>query len=451
MVSGLCLLPTLLPGDVPWINDEPELILNALRLNQSHSLAQIGIQGSKGLHYGPLPIWLYQGFLAFSHDLRTLVALRALITMVGCAIGLVWLARGLRVTPWLVPITLASPYLWLYSRALWDNTFLIPLAALSVGAYVAFLDDRRTGLLLCALTSALLMTLIHPMSLAVVLPMALHAAIVARAEIWRSRYVILAILVTWSIVSHDYFSWWIANRSSAKLEPSLVAGTFPFIGGRWLSAVGLDEFFQDSWRDIVGGTIWLDFARILTVLMLPAVWVGMALAGIRLRSGTGERHPALVVLLMIVAAQMALAGSTGAAGPSHYFNATWPVFAALAWLSLDRLLAYRWTRWLPAMLGVSLIVVVASIILRVHRLGGTRGSGYGPTLSNQMMIARELNHYPSDTPVRTDVTNFSRFPHGLRVLRLLDDRPLARFQPTGPLLIRYVGGRASGRVALTHP
>lgn len=441
----------MLPGDVPWINDEPQLILNALRFNQTHHFAQIGIEGSNGLRYGPLPTWLYQGFLAFSHDLRILVALRALITMVGCAIGLAWLARGLRVSPWLVPITMASPYLWLYARALWDNTFLIPLGALSIGAYVAFLADRRTGLLLCALTSALLMVLIHPMSLAVVLPMALHACIFARREIWRARYGILAIFVAWSIISQDYLSWSSAHRSSATTDASLVAGTFPFIGGRWLSAVGLDEFFQDSWRDVVSGAIWLDFARVLTVLMLPAVWVGMALAGIELRSGSGDRRHVLIVLVMIVAAQMALAGVTGAAGPSHYFNATWPVFAALAWLSLDRLLAYRWTRWLPALIGASLIVVVAAMIVRVHRLGGTRGDGYGPTLSNQMVIARELNHYPLDSPVRTDVTNFSRFPHGLRVLRLLDDRPPTPLRPPALLTIRYVGGPASGRVALTHP
>lgn len=413
-----------------------------------HRFAQIGIEGSNGLHYGPLPTWLYQGFLAFSQDLRLLVMLRALVTMVGCAMGLTWLARGLRVSRWLVPISLASPYLWIYARTIWDNTFLIPLAALSLGAYVAFLTERRTGLLLCAAVCALIMPLIHLMALALLVPMALHALVFARREISRARYALLAILIVWLIVAHGYFTWLINNRFSATTVRSVVAATFPFMGGRWLSAVGLDEFFQESWHQVVSGTTWLDLARLLTALLLPAVWIGMVLAYAELKSASPVRRPALILLVTVVATQMALDGMTGAAGRSHYFNATWPVFAALSWLTLDRLLGFRWTRWIPGIIGASLIIVLGTVIVRVHRLGGTRGDGYGPLLSNQMAIARGLNQYGSNSRVRTDVANFLQFPQGLAVLRLLDHGSGGSRGPGATLAIRYVGGQGSGRVAL---
>lgn len=446
VVVGLCLLPTLAPGDVPWINDEPKIILNALRLNEAHGFAHVGLQGTREFYYGPLPTWLYQAFLAVSHDLRLSVLLRVVITMLGCAAGLTWLARGLRVSRWLVPVSLASPHLWLYARSLWDNTFLIPLAALSIGAYVAFLTDRRTGLLLCAVGSALLMTLVHLMSLAVAVPLALHAFIFARRDVWRARYKIVAIFVVWSMIGQKYLIWLFTNRFAAKPIPSLEAASFPIIGGRWLSAIGLDLFFQESWGDVVSNAVWLDLARLLTVILIPAVWVGIALAVFELSSG--DRRQGLIFILMVVAAQMALDGISGVLGHSHYFNGTWPAFAALSWLTLDRLLGFRWTRWLPGLVGASLVVVTAAIIVGVHRLGGTRGDGYGPTLSNQMEIARELNQHKSPSLVDTDVRNFLSFPHGIAVLRLLDDRSPAPARPAASLMIRYVGGQSSGRVAL---
>ncbi|HUQ18278.1 MAG TPA: hypothetical protein VM099_01585 [Gemmatimonadaceae bacterium] len=417
-------------------------------MNQAHRFAELGIEGSVGVRYGPAPTWLYQGFLALSRDLELLVVLRAAITMVGCAIGLMWLARALRVNRWFVPITLASPYLWLYSRGIWDNTFLIPLAALSIGAYAEFLSHRRRTFLLLAMTCALVMPLVHLMALALVVPLFLHAAIFARGDLWRARYPMLVLIGAWLVIGHGYFIWQINNHSLIKTSGNLVAGTFPFIGGRWLSAISLDEFFQDSYREVVSNSIVLDIGRSFTVLMLPAVWVGMILTRDDLKSRASERREALIFILMIVGAQMLLNGVTGAVGPAHYFNATWPVFAALSWLTFERLVAFRWTRWIPAALGLSLVLVVGAIIVRIHQLGGTRGNAYGPTLANQIEIAHALNQYGADARIRTNVTNFQQFPQGLAVLRMLDGQPARTTRADTALTIDYAAGPASGRVAL---
>jgi hypothetical protein len=438
------------PGDAPWINDEPRLILNALTANEGHRLAKIGIEGSVGLRYGPVPTWIYQALLSVSHNLELLVVLRASMTMIASAVGLTWLARGLRVSSWFVPLSLASPYLWFYSRSLWDNTFLIPLAALTIGGYIAFLGNRRTGFLLFAAACGLIMPLIHLMAIAVVVPLFVHASIFARRELWRARYALLALLLLGLTAGYGYFSWLIDNHSRVERAGNLVAATFPFIGGRWLSAISLDEFFQNSYRAIVSGSVVLDIARTISVAMLPAVWVGILLATVEVRSRSDDRREELIFLLMILAGQMVLSGVTGAVGPAHYFNATWPVFAALGWLSLDRLLAFRRSRWLPATIGVSLVIVVAAMIARIHRLGGTRGDAYGPVLSNQMEIARELNRAGSNSRMETDVDNFRRFPAGFAVLRRLAT-PATRLSTSDTTLtVRFIGEPASGRVGIVH-
>src|SRR5438132_47317 len=88
LVAAVCVGPLLLPGDAPWINDEPKLISHALQLNAQHRWAEAGLEGTHGARYGPLPTWLYQAYLHISHDLIGLVICRAALTMLGAAFGL---------------------------------------------------------------------------------------------------------------------------------------------------------------------------------------------------------------------------------------------------------------------------------------------------------------------------------------------------------------------------
>ena len=54
------LVPLVWPGDIPFINDEPQLIASAVNANQDHRLAAMGLLGTFGLFYGPAPTWVYQ-------------------------------------------------------------------------------------------------------------------------------------------------------------------------------------------------------------------------------------------------------------------------------------------------------------------------------------------------------------------------------------------------------
>src|SRR5512133_2897396 len=92
LAVALAALPALvLPGDAPFINDEAFLVLAALRANAAHRLAELGLVGTKGLPYGPIPTWIYQALLALTHGPVALVVLHAALLAAGTAIALLWL------------------------------------------------------------------------------------------------------------------------------------------------------------------------------------------------------------------------------------------------------------------------------------------------------------------------------------------------------------------------
>ncbi len=134
----IVILPALRPGDAPWVNDEPIMMELAIRYNHTASglygfslpftLCPFGLDGTYGVRYGPLPIWLDQVFLAFTSNLILMVAFRAILFLSITAAALNSLAKTLRLPLWFAIITALSPWIWLYGRSLWDSTWCIPLS-----------------------------------------------------------------------------------------------------------------------------------------------------------------------------------------------------------------------------------------------------------------------------------------------------------------------------------
>ena len=145
VVAGL--IPLVWPGDVPFINDEPQLIASAVRANREGRLAPVGLLGTYGFSYGPAPTWVYQALTPVTRDLVGIAALHILLMSAATAGGIWWLGRSLRLWIWFAPLPLLSPYYWFYARVLWDNPFLLPLGALALAGYAAFLaSGSPTGL-----------------------------------------------------------------------------------------------------------------------------------------------------------------------------------------------------------------------------------------------------------------------------------------------------------------
>ncbi len=449
-----CALSLVFPGDAPWVNDEPKLILAALQANSAHTLAQQGLQGTRYVAYGPLAVWIYQALLLVSHDLRVIVVLHALLMSAGTALALFWLARESRLWPWFAVVIALSPYLWLYNRVLWDNTFNIPLSALALAGYAAFLSRRSAVGLLVTVCCLLTEPLVHFMSLALVVPFAVHLLVFERRALRQRKWALLAVLAIAATaygyygraLYSDYLKPLFALARSANLAPAgqpiEVPGfglgfVFPLLGGRLLSASGLDN----SFATFFGDSPLLRIALEVTIIAFPLVWWGIVLSVWRLVRALRTKHADSLdhlagLCLAIFVAQVLLNGVTNTYAHPHYFSATWIAYAFFAWLSADALAKVRPLRWLIPLHGAALGAVSLWLVILVHATDGTR-SHYGPTLKNQMEIAAEINRYAPGSAVTSDVENLAKFPHSISVLRILDGPATRPTLPARELLIRY--------------
>lgn len=432
LITFLCLLstiPLIWPGDAPWINDEPKLIQLALNSKTTGQIATHGLIGSRGIVYGPFPVWIYTALLHISDDLIALVRLRAGLVTLLTAVSIAWLARVcVRLRPMIGALALLSPYLWLYSRQLWDNTFLIPLTAFSAAAYLSFCARPAVWKFWLAGLAMVCMFLTHLMSLPWILPILAHGAWVHRDWIREHGRAALGMSAAAVLMSWPYLSTLadFPRESFQAADYSAWRGWgFPFLGGQIFSTYGLDYFFGEDFEtrhvlpDVAG---WILMAGRFTWIAVPLVWIGMGIVIWRMRQtirSAGPRDAEFHFGLISCAAvlcQCVLNGMTRTYGHPHYFNATWICFFYFLWAALSSLPV-----GLPVRIGhaACLAAGLAVLILNVHRSGGNQSYRYGPALGHQIDIARKINAYHPDSPVFAEFRNYQSFPHAYRTIRTL--------------------------------
>ncbi len=432
------LLPLFFIGDIPWINDEPKFIAIALQANARGELATHGLLGTVGVSYGPAAGWLYQALLFFTHDLVMLAFIHAALLRFGLLIALFWLARTLDLSRPFILVILCSPYLWFYDRTLWDNTLLIPLSALAIAAFASYRVHARPAALVAALLCIAPMPLIHPMALALAIPLAAHLMILAR------RHWLWFVLTTASVSAVLIGVAWPYLQSLWQLHPAPHHGNFasgfffPLLGGQLLTAVG----FHFVWW----GPLWWRIGAWLTAPGLALTFIGMFLAAQQARASASPRRTLCRLAIAVLAAQALLDGFAHAFYFPHYFNATWIVFAFFAWSSLDSLGAWRmrWVHTQAATLAAFLLFCIADI----HRHHGNRDLHYGSTLANQVEVAKAAQAYaPAPT---TNVALLLTYPQAWDVLRALYP-PRADAAPSTPHIVYASGDALDGELALAPP
>ncbi|MGE3178275.1 MAG: hypothetical protein AB7O32_12480 [Vicinamibacterales bacterium] len=451
-----CLVPIVWPGDIPFINDEPLLIANAVRANGESRLASMGLQGTFGFAYGPVPTWIYQALMGVTDNLIVVAALHAVILSAATAGALWWLGRSLDLPAWFVPVPLLSPYFWFYSRVLWDNPVLLPLGALAVAGYAAFLKRGSPAGLRASWAALLLIPLVHLMGLALAAPLAAHMAAFNARALWRHKWSLAIVSIAVVAASAPYCLYLLGPRPDTPPGGGGAEGwLFPLFGGRLLSATGLAYFYGAA---PVAGPLFAVTSAV-TMLAYVLVWagLGLALAGCLMGGRPRRWSPRAHVGAVAVAAlgcQSVIDGISGRFQHPHYQNGTWIVFVLLAWLAIDALASRAgWPRrgavLLTGVLAASLLISVAALALDLHRHGGTR-EVYGPTLANQLRVARALAGYDPSSDLQIRVSMWERFPHAPAILRDLSRPRLARL-PRRDLLVRYASGdTASGFIELVE-
>jgi hypothetical protein len=450
------LVPLIWPGDIPFINDEPQLIANAARANEERQLAPMGLEGTYGFTYGPAPTWVYQALLSISHDLIVVSVLHAALMSAVTAGSLWWLARSLGLWIWFLPVPLLSPYFWFYARVLWDNTFLLPLSALTVAGYAAFLATGSSMGLRVSWAGLLLIPLVHLMGLALVIPLAAHMLLCHWRALWQHKWSLAAMATAAVFAAEPYREYLLAPRpASPPGDGSLAGWLFPLLGGRLLSAGGLDYFFGPA---LVDGPLFAAAAS-LSAVAYGLVWAGLIvavltiIAAVRRRTWSPTTHVAAIALGAL-ACQSAADGISSRFQHPHYQNGTWIVFVLLAWLTVDALAARggaarRGAQLVTGALVGALVLASGALAIDLRRHGGTR-EVYGATLANQLQVASALARYDPDSNVQIRVAMWERFPHTPAILReFLRHRYV--HGPRRDLLVRYASANeASGVIELVE-
>ncbi|MGB7568025.1 MAG: hypothetical protein WBM07_09205, partial [Chitinivibrionales bacterium] len=127
--------------------------------------------------------------------------------VISTAFGLLLLSRALKLWKWFIPIVLASPYFWFYTRQLGDNSFILAFSAIGVGCYAYFYLNRLKVFLFIAIISISVLPVIHFMALPLALAIALHMAFFARHELYQMRFILFAYLSCFLIIHARYFGF----------------------------------------------------------------------------------------------------------------------------------------------------------------------------------------------------------------------------------------------------
>ncbi|HKP61846.1 MAG TPA: hypothetical protein VJV78_34180 [Polyangiales bacterium] len=440
---ALSVLPVIWPLDTCFLNDEPVLVGLALQHNAEGKAAQFGLVGTRGARYGPVAVWSYQALLALTHDITALVQLHAWLWMSATAAALFALSRALAVPSAWAAIPLLSPYLWVYARMLWDNCS--PISAVAFAAYAYFLARPRALMLSLALSALVACLMVHLMALALAVPIVVHLLLTRRSFLL-SRAGLLAIVPA-LVVAAGGTRFWLALFSmdtSAISTQASGALWFASLGGRPLTAGGLDYFFGAAWSErFLGGGIGAAAMLLSMLLGHGLVWAGMARAlwwlkrALADRTQRGVRVEIAMLALGIWAAQTVLNLVTQTAHHPHYYNATWLAFVVFAWLALDGLSRWRLSSYVAGAHALALAAALAIIVNGLHTTAGTRSLHYGLALREIMRVAAELGQSHPESRLASKVEQLRIFPQELMVLMWLAHIQPDRSRPLRGVKVEY--------------
>lgn len=291
-------------GSAPFINDEPQLQLMLDRHFAEHTFPRHGLAGTRGVLYGPTALWLYAPLRLLTDDVAWIAAYHVLLHCVGLVLVFfaIWTSVGLETALWTLLLMASSPYLFFYARLCWDNTFLIPLTALTLFCIARLeRDATRLGAWFGLGLAAALVFNLHLMAL----PVIAAAALVALPIAWRNRRALRTLIgllvatatfaltvapylkVVWSSLRQQSQAGFTREALSHAL-PDTLLGT-----GTYLSAAGMDYFMTDAMSSIMGRLGLLASGPYLAWIVRIVAWAWLGLTLLRgsvLVRGSAREH-----------------------------------------------------------------------------------------------------------------------------------------------------------------
>jgi len=437
---GACILVAvslLFPGDVSFINDEAKLLGHALDANEAGTLAERGLMGTVGIHYGPLPTWYYQLALIAT---KNPIAISAVKNTLHLALLLSWLlgiARELSLPRSPLLLTIVSPYLYFLGRNLWDDGFIVPLAAWLAWSYVRFARTAAPRYLLFGIAITCLFTLTQLKMLSLVIAFYVTLLVFERRAIlagWRT----ISAGMLGAIASVTPYGIYVLRN----IEFAGSGVTSPISERLWhgLTPVSFFSFFR--WADyylpeMLSDAFFVPLAVHHVLIVTSSLVIAFGMAGMYVglrdlvthwRASSTLPSDALTFLFSLtIAINLLFQLVTGKPHhPQYHYVVAIPAFYFL-WSYYARSLGEGWFRLGASVQFLAQLLLWLAMIVFIHENGGGRSVHYGATLANQIEVVRKLRTFPPQSTVSIGVRNMQLFPHAHRVL----DRLVPESEPSG--------------------
>lgn len=398
-----------LASDVPWINDEPLLFDRALEARATGRWWMLSLAGTAGAIYGPVGFWFYRVALFFTQNPVAIVIAKAFFFQ---TVSFLFLRRTLvqlRLPTMPAFLIFLSPYLFHYSRILWDNCFLLPVFTLGWWGWVSFTVRPRWTALAAWALSAWLAIHIHLMALAFVFPTAL-TLVYAQPDWFRlRRFQLFLCVLTGALSLWPYFSeMWASHSDSGRVPFSRIDVIFLSIlyGPRLLFPFGFFDYFLPK----------SDFSGVPTILAaFCAPLYGLVFWG--LKKFYDENRPLFLSIVGTLAVLALLHGVLSLQMHPHYAI---PVTAGCLFAFARGYEAARLRRAWRGLIVIGFFaqgISVLAFLGVVHHFEGDRSERFGATLGNQIAVAKVVGQ--AGRVKFEGISNYEKYPQALSVLRKL--------------------------------
>ncbi|MBM4318112.1 MAG: hypothetical protein FJ116_11625 [Deltaproteobacteria bacterium] len=407
----------LFPGNVDWICDQPLLIEKALEANRFNRWGELGIAGGNGTLYGPVPNFIYQVLLRVTHDLVGVVLLKILISVALIFIGLFRISNDLNLKKEGMIFAFLSPFVYFYTRTLWDNVFLIPVSVIYCSSVIRYSLFRREIEFVLATVTAAILFHIHLMSVIVLIPGCGLINILLLKEKHKRIFLLLLLQLIMVFVSLPYLkAIFLAKTLVPYGKPQWAAIIFsPLLGLRLVGYVGFFEYFSPNFFASFSG-----IGKIIIYFLIGVSLIGpiMYLGGLKSLFSSRNGFPVQVrwFFISVLAMTVFISLKMKLKAHPHYMNASWAVYFCIFWKKLSDSYTLNRIRKMVWLWAGSMVLLLVVWIEYISSNSGDRGLHFGPTLNNQIAIAKQLDAEEPLNEITVDVENFSIFPQRLTVL-----------------------------------
>lgn len=422
----------LFPSDIPFINDEALLIQRALQDGINGTFSVAGLLGSRGVDYGPFALWFYRMALLVTTDLVWVAVFKMIFIYVVTLGSVVWIAKSTKLSlGLLVGLALTSPYLWFYSRDLWDNSFVIPLSAGFFAAYFDFIATKRTFSLFLSCLFLCLGFLTHLVFVTIVFAFAVHFLLFEFTYIRKNFGKVLCLAAFSTAIVLPYLLHLVHQHPTQKFQTGDLGHLLmPFTGPRFFTSLGLEYFLGETWTKPFASNVMNGVWFLLTGV--SALAYPLFIYGFYIMLKDEKRRSIFRVVILVFLFQMFLSFTYRLIPIPNFHSAQWVVYLLGIAVGLEALARKHWVVYPYT---VSLGVAVPAFLILVHLNDGSRFIHYGPTLGNQLSVARDLEKVETKTLAR-EAFHAREFPFALETLRKLELSTAPKVEAK-TVLIRY--------------